>query len=127
MFSLMIFISGISLVVGGIVIANIMLVSVVERTREIGVRRALGATSRNIQLQFLSEAVLLALGGGAVGVLLGYLISKGISTAFPLPTLVRPWLVITGLAIATVTGVVAGYIPSRRAAQLPPIEALRWE
>lgn len=126
-FSLMVFISGISLVVGGIVIANIMLVSVVERTREIGLRRALGATSRNIQLQFLTEAVLLALGGGVVGVLLGYLISKGISTAFPLPTLVKPSLVITGLAIAVVTGVLAGFVPSRRAAQLPPIEALRFE
>src|SRR5687768_12216206 len=126
-FSLMVFISGISLVVGGIVIANIMLVSVIERTREIGVRRALGATSRNIQLQFLTEAILLALGGGMVGVLLGYLISKGISTAFPLPTLVRPSLVITGLAIAVVTGVLAGFVPSRRAAKLPPIEALRYE
>jgi putative ABC transport system permease protein len=126
-FSLMVFISGISLVVGGIVIANIMLVSVVERTREIGVRRALGATSRNIQLQFLTEAILLSLGGGAVGVLLGYLISKGISTAFPLPTLVRPSLVLTGLGIAVVTGVIAGFVPSRRAAQLPPIEALRFE
>ncbi|HEU4520701.1 MAG TPA: ABC transporter permease [Thermoanaerobaculia bacterium] len=126
-FSLMVFISGISLVVGGIVIANIMLVSVIERTREIGVRRALGATSRNIQLQFLTEAILLALGGGAVGVLLGYGISKGISAAFPLPTLVRPSLIVTGLLIAVVTGVVAGYVPSRRAAQLPPIEALRYE
>jgi putative ABC transport system permease protein len=126
-FSLMVFISGISLVVGGIVIANIMLVSVVERTREIGVRRALGATSRNIQLQFLTEAVLLALGGGAAGVLLGFLISKGIAAAFPLPTLVRPSHVALGLMIAVVTGVAAGFIPSRRAAQLPPIDALRYE
>ena len=126
-FSLMVFISGISLVVGGIVIANIMLVSVIERTREIGVRRALGATSRNIQMQFLTEAVLLSLGGGIVGVLLGYLISKAISTAFPLPTLVRPSLVIAGLGVAVVTGVLAGFIPSRRAAKLPPVEALRFE
>lgn len=126
-FSLMVFISGISLIVGGIVIANIMLVSVVERTREIGVRRALGATSRNIQWQFLTEAVLLALGGGVAGVVLGYLISKGIAAAFPLPTLVRPALVIAGLAIAVITGVAAGFIPSRRAARLPPIEALRYE
>ena len=126
-FSLMVFISGISLVVGGIVIANIMLVSVVERTREIGVRRALGATSRNIQLQFLTEAILLALVGGLAGVVLGYAISKGISTAFPLPTLVKPSLVIAGLLIAVVTGVVAGFVPSRRAAKLPPIDALRYE
>ena len=126
-FALMVLISGISLIVGGIVIMNIMLVSVVERTREIGIRRALGATKRNIQLQFLTESVLLALGGGMAGVLLGYLISKGISTAFPLPTLVRPSLVFMGLAIAALTGVLAGFIPARRAANLPPIDSLRYE
>ena len=126
-FALMIFISGISLAVGGIVIMNIMLVSVVERTREIGVRRALGATKRNIRTQFLTEAMLLALGGGAVGVALGYIISKGIAAFFPLPTLVRPSLVLSGLLIAVVTGALAGFMPARRAAALPPIEALRYE
>lgn len=126
-FALMIFISGISLIVGGIVIMNIMLVCVVERTREIGVRRALGATSRHIQFQFLTESVLLALGGGVAGVTLGFLISKGIAAAFPLPTLVRPSLMLTGLGIAVVTGVFAGWVPARRAASLPPIEALRYE
>jgi putative ABC transport system permease protein len=126
-FALMIFISGISLVVGGIVIMNIMLVSVIERTREIGVRRALGATKKNIRTQFLTEAMLLALGGGAVGVALGYLISKAISTFFPLPTLVRPSLVISGLLIAVITGALAGYFPARRAARLPPVDALRYE
>ena len=126
-FALMIFISGISLIVGGIVIMNIMLVSVVERTREIGVRRALGATKKNIRRQFLTEAMLLSFGGGFVGVLLGYGISKGIAAAFPLPTLVRPSLVISGLAIAVVTGALAGVFPARRAAALPPIEALRYE
>jgi putative ABC transport system permease protein len=126
-FALMIFISGISLVVGGIVIMNIMLVSVVERTREIGVRRALGATKRNIRTQFLTEAMLLSLGGGAVGVALGYLISKGISTFFPLPTLVRPSLIISGLLIAVITGAAAGFFPARRAAGLPPVDALRYE
>jgi putative ABC transport system permease protein len=126
-FALMIFISGISLVVGGIVIMNIMLVSVVERTREIGVRRALGATKRNIQVQFLTEAVLLSLAGGAAGVFLGFLISKGISSFAPLPTLVRPSLVAIGLLIAVVTGVLAGFVPARRAASLPPIESLRYE
>jgi putative ABC transport system permease protein len=124
-FALMIFISGISLVVGGIVITNIMLVSVVERTREIGIRRALGARRSNIQLQFLTESILLALGGGIAGVLLGVLISFGISAAFPLPTLVRPSLVISGLLVAVITGVAAGYFPARRAANLPPIDALR--
>jgi len=127
LFSLMIFISGISLVVGGIVIMNIMLVSVVERTREIGVRRAIGATRRNIQLQFLSEAILLSLGGGILGVLLGVGIAKSISTFGPLPTLVRPMLVVAGLGIAVVTGALAGFVPALRAAKLPPIEALRFE
>ncbi len=112
-FALMTFIASISLVVGGIVIANIMLVSVVERTREIGVRRALGATKRNIQLQFLTESILLALGGGFAGVLLGYLISKAIATFSPLPTLVRPTLVLSGLLVAAITGVLAGWFPAR--------------
>jgi putative ABC transport system permease protein len=126
-FALMIFISGISLVVGGIVIMNIMLVSVVERTREIGIRRALGARRRDIQLQFLTEATLLSLTGGIVGVLLGLAISKGISSAFPLPTLVRPGLVLAGLGISVLTGVLAGFFPARRAAQLQPVEAFRYE
>jgi putative ABC transport system permease protein len=127
LFSLMVFISSISLVVGGIVIMNIMLVSVIERTREIGVRRAIGATRRNIQFQFLAEAILLSLGGGILGVILGYSISKIISTVTPLPTLVRPTLILAGLLIAVVTGVLAGFIPARNAAKLPPIEALRYE
>jgi putative ABC transport system permease protein len=124
-FALMIFISGISLVVGGIVITNIMLVSVMERTREIGIRRALGARKRTIHLQFLTEAILLSLSGGIIGVLLGVGTSTLISTIFPLPTMVRPSLVFTGLMIAVVTGVLAGFFPARRAANLPPIEALR--
>ena len=126
-FALMVFISGISLIVGGIVITNIMLVSVVERTREIGIRRALGARRSTIQLQFLTESILLALGGGIAGVLLGVIISFGISAAFPLPTLVRPSLVLSGLMVAVITGVAAGYFPARRAANLPPIDALRSE
>ena len=126
-FALMTFIASISLVVGGIVIANIMLVSVVERTREIGVRRALGATKRDIQLQFLTESILLSLGGGLAGVLLGYGISKAIAAFSPLPTLVRPTLVIAGLLVAATTGLLAGWFPARRAAGLPPIESLRFE
>jgi putative ABC transport system permease protein len=127
LFSLMILISGISLVVGGIVIMNIMLVSVIERTREIGVRRALGATRANIRRQFLSEAVLLSLGGGILGVLLGTAIAKTISTVTPLPTLVRPTLVLAGLSVAVITGIAAGIVPAIRASKLPPIEALRYE
>jgi putative ABC transport system permease protein len=127
LFSLMILISGISLIVGGIVIMNIMLVSVVERTREIGVRRAIGATRRNIRWQFLTEAVLLSLGGGLAGVLLGIAIAKAISGFGPLPTLVRPELVVAGLLISVVTGVLAGVFPAWRASKLPPVEALRYE
>lgn len=127
LFSLMILISGISLVVGGIVIMNIMLVSVVERTREIGVRRAIGATKQNIRRQFLTEAVLLSLGGGLLGVLLGIAIAKSISAFGPLPTLVRPGLVIAGLLISVVIGVLAGVFPAWRASNLPPVDALRYE
>lgn len=126
-FALVIFISGISLIVGGIVIANIMLVSVVERTREIGIRRALGARKKDIGRQFLSEAVMLSLSGGFVGVLLGMGIAWVLSNAFPLPTRVTPGLVIVGLLLSVVTGLVAGVFPARKAANLPPIEALRYE
>ncbi|HUP89633.1 MAG TPA: ABC transporter permease [Longimicrobiales bacterium] len=125
-FALMVLISGISLIVGGIVIMNIMLVSVVERTREIGIRRALGATRRKIQMQFLTEAILLALGGGLLGIILGVAISQAIN-AFFLPTLVRPALVILGLLVAVATGTAAGFFPARRAASLAPVEALRFE
>ena len=127
MFSVMIFISGISLVVGGIVIMNIMLVSVVERTREIGVRRALGATRGHIQRQFLTEAVLLALGGGLIGVLLGVIIAQIVASVSPLPTLVKPATIIAGLSVAVITGVAAGFVPAVRASKLPPIDALRYE
>ncbi|MBP9146356.1 MAG: ABC transporter permease [Thermoanaerobaculia bacterium] len=126
-FALVIFISGISLVVGGIVIANIMLVSVIERTREIGIRRALGAQKKDIRRQFLAEAVMLSLGGGLAGVALGMLIAWGLSAAFPLPTKVTPGLVTVGLLLSVVTGFFAGYFPARKAANLTPIEALRYE
>ncbi|HEX6160475.1 MAG TPA: ABC transporter permease [Thermoanaerobaculia bacterium] len=127
LFSLMILISGISLLVGGIVIMNIMLVSVIERTREIGVRRAIGATRKQIRRQFLTEAVMLSLGGGIAGVLLGMAIAKVIATVTPMPTLVRPSLIVAGLLISVVTGVLAGVFPAIRASKLPPVEALRFE
>jgi len=126
-FALMLFISGISLVVGGIVITNIMLVSVIERTREIGIRRAMGARSRDIKLQFLVEAILLSLFGGVIGVALGFSIARVIAWASPLPTLVRPIHVLAALLVALVTGVVSGYFPARKAASLVPVEALRFE
>jgi putative ABC transport system permease protein len=127
MFSLVTLISGISLVVGGIVIMNIMLVSVVERTREIGVRRAIGATQGNIRIQFLTEAILLSLFGGMIGVAIGAAIAKVIAVVSPMPTLVRPSLVITALLISVLTGVLAGVVPAWRASKLPPVEALRYE
>ena len=127
LFSLVTLISGISLVVGGIVIMNIMLVSVVERTREIGVRRAIGATQSNIRRQFLTEAVLLSLCGGIIGVLLGVSIAKLISAITPMPTRVTPSLILTALLISVVTGVLAGVVPAWRASKLPPVESLRYE
>lgn len=126
-FALLVFISGISLVVGAIVIANIMLVSVIERTKEIGLRLAVGARKRDILRQFLLEAALLAFGGGAVGVFLGWVVALSVDAFSPLPTRVTPGLVATGLLLATLTGLVAGAFPAVKASRLPPIEALRWE
>jgi putative ABC transport system permease protein len=124
-FALMILISGISLVVGAIVIANIMFVSVVERTREIGVRRAVGARRRDIRRQFLLEAALLASAGGVVGVLLGALIAFLVNQVFPAQ--VRLPFAVLGVAVAVATGVLAGLAPSGAASRVPPIEALRYE
>jgi putative ABC transport system permease protein len=124
-FMLMILISGISLVVGAIVIANIMFVSVVERTQEIGLRMALGARKRDIRRQFLLESSLLATLGGAGGVLGGALVSLLVGQYFP--TEVRITFVIIGLGTATITGLLAGLAPAASAARLAPVEALRHE
>jgi putative ABC transport system permease protein len=124
-FLLMILISGISLVVGAIVIANIMFVSVVERTKEIGVRRALGARRRDIRWQFLLEAALLAACGGVVGVALGWGIALAVNQVFPAQ--VKLSFILIGIGVATFTGIVAGWIPSAKASALPPVEALRFE
>jgi putative ABC transport system permease protein len=124
-FALMILISGISLVVGAIVIANIMFVSVVERTREIGLRMALGARRRDIRRQFLLEAALLASAGGLVGVLLGALVALAVNQIFPAQ--VRPIFAFLGVSLAILTGVLAGLAPSSAASRIPPVEALRFE
>ena len=124
-FLLMILISGISLVVGAIVIANIMFVSVVERTKEIGVRRALGARRRDIRRQFLLEAAMLAAIGGVIGVALGSGIALAVNQVFPAQ--VRLSFILIGIGVATFTGIVAGWIPSSKASALPPVGALRYE
>lgn len=125
MFLLMVLISGISLVVGAIVVANIMFVSVVERTKEIGVRRALGARRRDIRRQFLLEAAMLSSVGGVIGVIFGSLIALAVKQVFPAE--VRLSFILLGVGVATITGILAGWIPSSQASKLPPVEALRYE
>jgi putative ABC transport system permease protein len=121
-------IASIALVVGGIGIANIMLVSVKERTREIGVRRALGATRANVLAQFLVESVLVSTLGGVLGLALGAAIIGAARLAFPsLPVQLSPWIVITALGFSSAAGVLSGVMPARSAAKLDPVEALRYE
>jgi len=117
----------ISLLVGGIVIMNIMLVSVTERTREIGVRKALGARRRSILVQFLVESVTLAAVGGVLGILLGIFLAKVISWTTPIPATIEPWSILAGLLVSTGVGVFFGVFPAAKAAKLDPIEALRHE
>jgi putative ABC transport system permease protein len=126
-FALMFLISSISLVVGGIGVMNIMLVAVTERTREIGVRKALGAPRRAILLQFLLEALLLTAAGGALGVLLGAGVSWLVHALSPLPTFVSGWSVVVGLMVSTLIGVFFGLYPAMRASRLDPVESLRYE
>ena len=118
-------IAAISLIVGGIGIANIMLVSVVERTREIGVRKALGATRAAILNQFLTEAILVSGLGGIAGIGLGVAIAFGSATIFQFPFLISIWSVVAGFGLSMIVGLVAGVIPARSAAKLDPIQALR--
>ncbi|MFH1681086.1 MAG: ABC transporter permease [Candidatus Eisenbacteria bacterium] len=117
----------IALVVGGVVLMNVMLVAVTERTREIGIRKALGATHRNILTQFLAESVTLSLVGGATGVLFGFAIAALISALTPVPYAIRAWAIAAGLGVTFVIGVLFGTFPANRAARLDPVEALRHE
>jgi putative ABC transport system permease protein len=126
-FDVVIGISSISLVVGGIVIMNIMLVSVTERTREIGVRKALGARQRDVLLQFLIESATMALAGGAVGVLIGVGVGKLITLVVGFPTSAPLWVIFLGLFMATAVGVFFGVYPASKAAKLDPVVALRAE
>jgi putative ABC transport system permease protein len=120
-------IAGISLVVGGIGIANIMLVSVVERTREIGVRKALGATNSAVLSQFLTESVVISVMGGGIGIVLGVGITFIAASLFKFPFIVSISAVVTGFVLSTSVGLIAGVIPARNAAKLDPIAALRSE
>jgi putative ABC transport system permease protein len=120
-------VASVSLLVGGIGIMNIMLVSVTERTREIGLRMAVGARTRDILRQFLAEAVSLSIVGGAVGVLLGMSVSRLLTTGLGWPTVITPTSIIVAFAFAGAVGVFFGFYPARKAAELDPIEALRYE
>lgn len=126
-FVLLTLIASVSLGVGGIVIMNIMLVSVAERTQEIGVRMALGARKRDIQRQFLLEASLLSMAGGVLGVLLGGSIAMLVKAATGFPAQITVGIVLMGVGLSTVVGLLAGFLPARRAANLPVIDALRAE
>ena len=118
-------IAAISLVVGGIVIMNIMLVSVTERTREIGVRKALGASKADVLLQFLMESATMALVGGLLGVMLGVGIAQGVTALLGFPSSIALWSIFAGLLVAISVGVFFGVYPARKAANLDPIVALR--
>ncbi|MFO0588319.1 MAG: ABC transporter permease [Polyangiaceae bacterium] len=120
-------VAAVSLLVGGIGIMNIMLVSVTERTREIGVRMAIGAKPRNILLQFLIEALALSMAGGLLGVGLGVGVARYLATRFNWPTLVQPDVIAMSVAFSAFVGVVFGLYPARKASRLDPIEALRFE
>ena len=120
-------IAAVSLLVGGIGIMNIMLVSVTERTREIGLRLSVGARDVDVLLQFLVEALVLSLAGGALGVALGFAASSAVSHVMQWPALVTPGAVLMSFGCAAAVGIFFGFYPARKAAALDPIEALRYE
>lgn len=120
-------IAGISLLVGGIGVMNIMLVSVTERTREIGTKKALGAKRKHIQLQFVIEAIIISFIGGIIGLLLGTAIGLIISLVFSVPFIFSPWVAIISISFSLFIGIFFGSYPAKKAAKLDPIEALRYE
>jgi putative ABC transport system permease protein len=126
-FAVFVMVSSIAAVVGGIVIMNVMLVSVTERTREIGVRRAMGATQTDILSQFLAESLLQCLIGGAVGIAIGFGCALALRTLTSFPASVQTWVALLGVAISSIIGLFFGIYPARKAAQLDPVTALRTE
>jgi putative ABC transport system permease protein len=126
-FAVLVGVVSLSLVVGGIVIMNIMLMVVSERTREIGLRTALGARRRDIIWQILTESVVLSTLGGFIGTFLGFIAAQIVSRLTPLPAAVQPWSVVIGIGITAFVGLFFGLYPAMRAAKLDPIEALRRE
>ena len=126
-FMVAIALASISLIVGGIVIMNMMLVSVTERTREIGIRKALGARRNDVLLQFLIESSTMAMVGGIFGILLGIGVAEGVTLFIGMPSSIELWAVAAGVIVATSVGVFFGVYPARRAAELDPIVALRFE
>jgi putative ABC transport system permease protein len=126
-FAVLLGVVGLSLVVGGIVIMNIMLMVVTERTREIGLRKALGARRRDITWQILTESVVLSTFGGVVGTVLGFIVAKTIASLTPVPAAVEVWSVVLGISITALVGLFFGLYPAMRASRLDPIEALRRE
>ena len=124
---LLVVIASVSLLVGGIGIMNVMLVSVTERTREIGVRMSVGATEGDVQLQFLGEAVMLSLFGGLIGVIVGVIGSLAIGSALEWPMMISPQAIVVAALFATLVGVFFGFYPAVKASRLDPIQALRFE
>ena len=127
MTSLLAGVAFVSLVVGGIGIMNIMLVSVTERTKEIGLRLAVGARRRDVLLQFIVEATVMSLIGGAIGVAIGIVSARTLTAVLDWPTEISPVTLVSAFGIAAAIGVLFGYYPARRASRLDPIDSLRYE
>src|SRR3989475_4830042 len=124
-FGVFILVSAISVVIGGIVIMNVMLVSVNLRRREIGVRRAVGATKSDILRQFMAESVMQCIAGGALGISVGFLVALALRTYTPFPAAVETWVAVLGVFLSSAVGLFFGIYPALRASQLDPIVALR--